>query len=313
MITTMLYVVLCSSFFLSLSPQTNSKPIITPSPFLSPTTLLNYQKMVQTFKVFIYEPNEPKFNDFTNPIESLFYSLLKNSTFITQNPNEAHLFFVPFSSDIRTRSLARIISRVRTRHPFWHRTLGADHFFLSCAGIGRESDRKLVELKKNAIQVSCFPTRRENFVPHKDITLPGLHAPHAPGKALANATVNDKEHGGFCVLEYGNDASLIGEALRLGCVPVVVVAEGPVNDVPFLDVLRWSEMAVFVRNGEGVKHVLGSDTWKEKLEYMRGLGAVASKHFVWNQPPQPLDAFNTVMYQLWLRRHAVRYGSVQQD
>jgi hypothetical protein len=27
----------------------------------------------------------------------------------------------------------------------------------------------------------------------------------------------------------------------------------------------------------------------------------------------PFDAFNTVMYQLWLRRHTVRYESIQSN
>lgn len=103
--------------------------------------------------------------------------------------------------------------------------------------------------------------------------------------------------------------SCIGEAMRSGCVPVVVVAEGRLmNDMPFMDVMKWGEMAVFVRSSEGVKRVLEGDTWRERVQYMRGLGMAASKHLLWNQPPLPFDAFNTIIYQLWLRRHTVRYA-----
>lgn len=71
----------------------------------------------------------------------------------------------------------------------------------------------------------------------------------------------------FCLFEYGNDMSWIGETLRFGCVPVVIADGGVLNDVPFLDVLRWQEMAVFLRSGRAVdeiKHVL-SDTWRVSI------------------------------------------------
>ncbi|KAK7321539.1 hypothetical protein VNO77_32289 [Canavalia gladiata] len=306
----LLLVVVCSSVMIA-QAQYNSSPYLSPA-----TVLLNYQKMVSSFKVFMYKPNKPQFK-FATKVESLFYSSLQNSTYLTQDPEEAHLFFVPFSHDISTRSLARVITRVRTDLPYWNRTLGADHFFLACAGIPHDSDRNLVELKKNAIQISCFPSRHDKFVPHKDVTLPPLPSPHAPARRVrATVLVNDTEPSDrlvgaseFCMVEYENDASWIGEALRLGCVPVVVT-EGAVNDMPFMDVLRWGEIAVFVRSGKGVKRVVG-DMWREPHERMRRLGVVASKHLLWNHPPLPFDAFNTIMYQLWLRRHTVRYSNVQ--
>lgn len=64
--------------------------------YLSPTTLfLGYQKMVNTFKIFVYTlPENPTLN-FTSPTATLFYSLLLNSSFITLDPEEAHLFFIP--------------------------------------------------------------------------------------------------------------------------------------------------------------------------------------------------------------------------
>lgn len=286
--------------------QDNSSP----NPYLSSTTvfLRNYEKMVENFKVFMYKANRAQEFSYGTPVESLFYSSLLNSTYLTEHAEEAHIFFLPFSPDTTTRSLARLVSRVRNDFPYWNRTLGADHFYLSCAGIPREHDRNLVELKKNAVQISCFPTPRHRFVPHKDLTLPPLPIRHAP--------VRFGGGGEFCVVEYGSDdVSWVGEALRLGCVPVVVVVvtEGHVNDMPFMDVLRWREMAVFVKSGgRGVKGVLyDTDTWRERLADMRGLGVVASKHLRWNHPSLPLDAFSTIMYQLWLRRHTVRYARIQ--
>lgn len=46
----------------------------------------------------------------------------------------------------------------------------------------------------------------------------------------------------------------------------------------------------------------------DRYEEVRGLGVTAGKHFVWNEQPQPYDDFYIVMYQLWLRRHTVRYA-----
>ncbi|XP_004504449.1 probable glycosyltransferase At5g20260 [Cicer arietinum] len=288
-----LLLLLCSSSVTISLPHNNS----TPNPYLTQTTLFlqNYQKMVQNFKVFMYEPNITQFKFGTQTqVESLFYSSLRNSSYITQHPEEANLFFLPFASDISTRSLARVVSRIRNDFPYWNRTLGADHFYLSCTGILMKNDRNLVELKKNAVQISCFPTRQDRFVPHKDLTLPPLRNSHAPVKLGS---------GEFCVVDCGNDDVLsLGEALRLGCVPVVVT-EGPLNDMPFVDVLRWRKMAVFVKSY--VKD--DTDTWRERHEFMKRLGVVASKHLQWNRSPIPFDAFNTIMYQLWLRRHTVRY------
>ncbi|CAJ2653243.1 unnamed protein product [Trifolium pratense] len=288
-----------SSVITSSLPQNN--------PYLTSTTLFlqNYHKMFQNFKIFIYNTNTNQFN-FETEQESMFYSSLQNSSYLTQQPQQAHLFFLPFSSNISTRSLARLVSRIRKEFPYWNRSLGADHFYLSCAGISNSNDRNIVELKKNAVQITCFPTRCHSFVPHKDITLPPVINVHAPFKNL-HAPVKLGGGGEFCVVEYGNSEVLwIGEAMRLGCVPVVVT-EGTMNDMPFMDVLKWKEMAVFVKSD--VKNV----TWRERHQNMRRLGVVARKHLRWNRPSLPFDAFNTVMFQLWLRRHTVRYESVQSN
>jgi folylpolyglutamate synthase len=260
--------------------------------------------MFQNFKIFIYQTNTNQLN-FETEQESLFYFSLQNSSYLTQQAEQAHLFFLPFSSNISTRSLARVVSRIRKDFPYWNRSLGADHFYLSCKGISSNNDRNIVELKKNAVQITCFPTRRHSFVPHKDIMLPPVINIHAPVKNV-HAPFN-LGGGEFCVVEYGNlEVLWIGEAMRLGCVPVVVT-EGTVIDMPFMDVLKWKEMAVFVKSG--VKNV----TWRERHENMRRLGVVVGKHLRWNRPPLPFDAFNTVMYQLWLRRHTVRYENIQSN
>jgi hypothetical protein len=330
----------CLPFFTFLTIHSKSVT----SPYLSPTTIFpNYQNMLKTFKIFIYNPNEA----FTlnSPAESLFYASLRKSSFVTHDAEEAHLFFVPFASGLSTRSIARVIRRLREELPYWNRTLGADHFYLSCAGLGYESNRNLVELKKNSVQISCFPASAGKFIPHKDIALPPFpksNVPHAPANrtarflgyfghrglkesSLVNELVNDPDFliesepsdqliyterlasSKFCLFEYGGDVSGIGEALRFGCVPAVIT-DRPIQDLPFLDVLRWQEIAVFVPVGgvKELKRVLGR-TYGDRHQQMSKLGVKASQHFVWNEVPQPLDSFHTLMYQLYLRRHTIRY------
>lgn len=114
----------------------------------------------------------------------------------------------------------------------------------------------------------------------------------------------------FCLFLYSGDVAGIVEAMAAGCVPVVIV-DRPVQDLPLMDVLRWSNMAmvVAVRRGGAarLKQILSEES-EEKVAEMKELGMAASKHLVWNEEAQAMDAFNMVIYQLWLRRHAVRYA-----
>lgn len=294
--------------------------------------------MLSTFKIYTYSP--PGTFTFPTEPESLFHLSLLNSPFLTHDPTQAHLYLVPFPPSISPRALTRYIKDLRVKFPYWNRTLGADHVYISCAGLSYSSDRNTLELKKNAVQVSAFPTLSGNFIPHKDISLPPypspLALPHAPtnktetfvtflnqdkkGQDLLDELTKDPEFmiasgpsdlgkGNYCVFFYSGDVSLIGQALATGCVPVVITNR-PIQDLPLMDVLRWQDIAVFVGSSGGVgelKQVV-SGISEDKYESMRRLGVAAAQHLLWNEMPQQLDAFHMVMYQLWLRRHTIRYA-----
>ncbi|KAJ6317714.1 hypothetical protein OIU76_013288 [Salix suchowensis] len=255
--------------------------------------------MLNSFKIYIYTPSKPF--SFPSPIESLFFTSLQASSFVTQNPEEAHLFFVPFASNIPTRSVARFIRDLRMEFPYWNRTLGADHFYVSCTGLGYESDRNLVELKKNSVQISCSPGTRGYLVMHNV----------AKDSKLVNELRNDSDflmesepsnemtlverlgRSMFCLFEYGADISGIGKALRFGCVPVMVT-DRPMQDLPLMDVLNWQKIVVFVGSGGGVKEVkrvLDRACRDDECEGTRRLGTAASQHFGWNEIPEPYDSF----------------------
>ncbi|KAL3644306.1 hypothetical protein CASFOL_012238 [Castilleja foliolosa] len=91
-------------------------------PSLSAATLFrNYQNMLTSFRIFIYSPTK-LFHCPDGPT-SLFYSSLLNSQLLTQNPNEAHLYFVPFSLTPPLKSLSRVVRQLRNDYPYWNRTL----------------------------------------------------------------------------------------------------------------------------------------------------------------------------------------------
>lgn len=328
--------------FVLVHPSSSSSSF---SPYLYPSTFsMNYDKMLTSFKVFIYPTTQRII--FFSPSASNFYESLINSAFITQEPEEADLFFVVFSPEISSRSQARLVRELRTKYPYWNRTLGADHFFISPEGIDFSSDRNALELKKNSVQISVFPTVSGKFIPHKDISLSpvsksSLVLSHAPvnmdrsclgylkwdGKTEAELVEElrlDSEFvvesepldqlgrvksSKFCLFFYEAESTLdLTEAMAAGCVPVVIV-DRPVQDFPLMDVLRWSEMALLIgnrRGGQGLKAVL-SGVPEDRYQRMRGLCVAAAHHMVWNAEPQAYDAFHMVMYQLWMRRHTIRY------
>ncbi|KAI4372967.1 hypothetical protein MLD38_011144 [Melastoma candidum] len=347
----LLLVYLSRSKTITAAASSSSSPPPPPSsPYLFASTFAaDYSHMLSSFKIFIYNTTDPSSPPrFASPAQSLFYDCLLRSPFVTLSADDAHLFFVPFSSatSLSNRALARLVTSLKSSLPYWNRTLGSDHFYLSCHGLAFSSDRGLLELKKNSIQVSCFPANR--FIPHKDVTLVP-RAESSPGESvtarvsreyLAYARFGAVKNTGLldglrkdeeflvesqpsdevtwrtkmgsselCLFEYGEgDFTGLSEAMRFGCVPTVITNR-PMNDLPLIDVLSWREIGAFVgKDPERLRTALG-DVAREgrKMDRMRRLGAQASRHLSWNEAPQPLDAFHMVMYQLWIRRHTTRY------
>eukprot|EP01018_Ginkgo_biloba_P011185 Gb_38509 [translate_table: standard] len=338
----------------------------------------NYQQMIENFKIYIYPPKQQDFGSpewcssqkFRNLDRSgvMFYETLVSSKFITDDPEKAHLFFVPFAVDalrlnssiVVARFLRRYIDDLRADYPYWDRTLGADHFYVSCDGVDIDSSRNVVELKKNAIQVSCYPLPvggNARFYPHKDINMPPIdsvkiaHQTQSfypdemqrrtilaycvsslelipgldsifdlwktdPDFVLDPLLLEPALHAHrlassrFCLnfLGVGGNSSTLLNALAFGCIPVII-SDGPIFDLPFQDVLNWKEFSVIVnmRQVSKLKNILQNMS-EVQYQKMHILTKEASKHFKWHSTPRPYEAFYTVMYQLWLRRHTIRYA-----
>jgi len=168
----------------------------------------NYKEMKKSLKVYIYPPK--KYDPFANVFlpqnkrrnpggnyasEAYFKNVLFKSHFITENPSEADLFFLPFSiaslrhdRRVGVAGLGDFIrlytTSITQEYPYWNQTGGADHFYVACHSVGRMAMEKVEQVKANAIQVVCSSSYfLPNYFAHKDVCLPQIWPRHeeAPG------------------------------------------------------------------------------------------------------------------------------------
>ncbi|KAJ4979725.1 hypothetical protein NE237_010505 [Protea cynaroides] len=156
----------------------------------------SYMEMEKRFKVFIYEEGEPPL--FHNgPCKSIYsmegnfiHRMEMDSQFRTRDPEKAHVFFLPFSVTMMVRfvyvsdshdigpikkTIVDYIDVISTKYPFWNRSLGADHFMLSCHDWGPSSSMYVPNLYKNSIRALCNANTSEGFNPSKDTSFPEIH------------------------------------------------------------------------------------------------------------------------------------------
>ncbi|KAK8956936.1 putative glycosyltransferase [Platanthera zijinensis] len=156
----------------------------------------SYLEMEKLFKVYVYEEGEPPlFHD--GPCRSIYstegrfiYNMEMGNRFRTRNPDKAHVHFLPFSvvkmvrfiyqpnsfniSSIE-RTIADYIGIISSKYPYWNRSLGADHFMLSCHDWGPEASKSDPYLYSNSIRVLCNANTSEGFHPLKDVSLPEIN------------------------------------------------------------------------------------------------------------------------------------------
>ncbi|KAG0608391.1 hypothetical protein M758_8G102600 [Ceratodon purpureus] len=241
--------------------------------------------------------------------------------------------------------LRRYLQKIRTDFPYWDSSLGADHLYLSCHAFEHNSKhRNILELGKNAIQAACSPLRHnQQFYPHKDMVFPEYKpvSEHEIHAALASRTerttlayfpagspeisdpdfdveVDPSPHRSsvysklarskFCVSIPPHESLSVVDALRFGCVPVLV-SKTVFHDLPLQGFLNWREFAVVLGMEDlpKLKTILESVP-AAKYRQMQYLGHQASKHLEWNNPPVAYDAFHMTLVDLWIRRHSIKYA-----
>ncbi|XP_075507753.1 putative glycosyltransferase At5g03795 [Primulina tabacum] len=142
-----------------------------------------YQKNDPFANVLLAVDSEPTGNYAS---ESYFKKSLFSSHFLTDDPSEADLFYLPFSiaelrndKRIGVRGIQDFIKdyvrNIGRDYPYWNRTAGADHFYVACHSVGRSATDKAVEVKVNSIQVVCSSSYfLQGYVAHKDASIPQI-------------------------------------------------------------------------------------------------------------------------------------------
>ncbi|CAN4076764.1 unnamed protein product [Withania somnifera] len=163
----------------------------------------SYELMERNLKIYVYkEGKRPVFHQQRlrgiYASEGWFMKQLKAShRFLTDDPNKAHLFYLPFSSQILEEVvympgshsftnlkayLKNYLDLIKGRYPFWNRTQGADHFLVACHDWAPEETRYEMA---NCIKSLCNADLKEGFKLGKDASLPETNIGSAdPSRSL---------------------------------------------------------------------------------------------------------------------------------
>ncbi|XP_070038701.1 probable glycosyltransferase At5g20260 [Nicotiana tomentosiformis] len=151
-------------------------------------------EMQKRFKIWVYKEGEPPLFH-RGPmkeiysIEGQFIDEMESgeSHFLTKNPENATAFFLSISiakivkyvynprCSCGSRWLQNIfvdyVNVVSNKYPYWNRSNGADHFYVSCHDWGPDATKANPKLFKNFIRVLCNANSSEGFIPSRDVSL----------------------------------------------------------------------------------------------------------------------------------------------
>lgn len=123
------------------------------------------------------------------------------------------------------------------------------------------------------------------------------------GRMHKTKYANHMKNSKYCICARGyevNSPRLV-ESIMYGCVPVIISD----NFVPpFLEVLNWEKIAVFVSEKDipELKNILLSIS-ERRYRVMQHRVKMVKRHFVWHPGvPEKYDIFHMILHSLWYNR-----------
>uniref|UniRef100_A0A164WBD8 Exostosin GT47 domain-containing protein n=1 Tax=Daucus carota subsp. sativus TaxID=79200 RepID=A0A164WBD8_DAUCS len=251
----------------------------------------SYLLMEKRFKIYVYEEGEPPLFHYgpcknIYAMEGLFLNFMEVDTrFRTYDPDQAHVFFLPFSvvmilehlfhPVIRDKAvLGRVIGdyvrMISSKYPYWNRSLGADHFMLSCHDWH-------------------WKGKDEDILVYEEVP-----------QDISYQEMMKKSKYCLCPSGYEVASPRIVEAIYAECVPVLISQS---YIPPFSDVLNWDAFSIKVSVSDipNLKKILMNISEEEYIEKYKRVKQV-QQHFLVNDPPKRYDVFNMIIHSVWLRR-----------
>ncbi|KAE8731080.1 putative glycosyltransferase [Hibiscus syriacus] len=285
---------------------------------------MSYLEMEKQFKVFVYKEGEPPvFHD--GPCKSIYsmegnfmYMMDVDTKFQTDDPQKAHVFYLPFSVAKMVQFVylwdSRDFSPIRRtvvsqKYPYWNRSLGADHFMLACHDWGPEasfssptssSRSSILAFFAGGVHGPIGPILLEHWE-GKDEDIK-VHKYLPKGVDYHEMMRSSK----YCIYPSGYEVASprIVEALYNGCIPVLISKS---YVLPFRDVLRWKAFSVVVSVDDipRLKEMLTNISSRQHIRLQRRVLQVR-RHFEFHSPPKRFDIFHMILHSIWLRRLNVR-------
>ncbi|MBA0574420.1 hypothetical protein Golob_001628 [Gossypium lobatum] len=295
-------------------------------------------EMVKRFKIWTYKEGErplvhngPMKNIYA--IEGQFIDEIESrkSPFKAQDPNKAHVLFLPIS----VGNIVKYIYMPIT-------TYDRDR-------LAPDVSMKDPQLYRNLIKVLCNANSSEGFHPNRDVTLPEIKVPpqgfsgerrfiQPPENRTILAFFAGGGHGNirkillhhwkdkdeevqvhkylpdgqdynelmgkskYCLCPSGFEVASprVVESFYAGCVPVII-SDSYV--LPFSDVLDWREFSVKIAPEKmtEIKRILKGIPEKEYRKMQKRVVKLR-RHFELNRPAKPFDILHMVLHSIWLRR-----------